>query len=99
MSRRYCPDWCSPTIHNADPGVHRSAPVEIITPAARFVLHIESGPAAPPFLTVAQFYAPMDETDEPSFEPDHLLILKLATAAELAAGLSSLIARALGGAR
>ncbi|WP_435120761.1 hypothetical protein [Micromonospora tulbaghiae] len=99
MTRRDCPDWCTPTTHNADPGVHRSAPVEITTPAGRYVLHIESGLYAAPFLTVAHFQAPMDPTDELTFEPDSLLMLKLGTAAEVAAGISSLIARALGGAR
>ncbi|MGW4499140.1 hypothetical protein ACWENR_11060 [Micromonospora sp. NPDC004336] len=79
--------------------MHVSAPVEVTTPAERLVLHIEAAGGNPPYLTVAQFSEPLDPTDTPSFEPDNFLVLKLATAAELAAGLSSLIARALGGAR
>ncbi|MGC5329796.1 hypothetical protein [Micromonospora sp. DT62] len=99
MARPNCPAWCLPTAHNQDPEMHMSAPVEVTTDADRYVLHIESAGDSTPYLTVAQFSEPVDPTDEPSFEPDNFLVLKLATAAELSSAVTALIARALGGAR
>lgn len=99
MSRRACPPWCLPSPHNVDTDAHMSAPVVVTTPAERFVLHVESYGDRLPFLSVAQFLDPMDETDVPSFEPDNFLTLPLPVAADLAAGIASLIAVALGGAR
>ena len=98
MSRRYCPPWCVPTLHDFSQDVHRSAPVEVVTKAERFVVHIESG-ADGAYLVLAHYYEPMDAEDVPDFEPDNLVALKLATGAELVAAISSLTARALGGAR
>ncbi|WP_432051141.1 hypothetical protein [Verrucosispora sp. NA02020] len=99
MSRPACPAWCLPTLHGTGAGVHQSAPLVVTTPTVRFVLHIEAQDDFPPFLNVAQFSEPLDETDTPSFEPDNLLVLRLPLAADLASAIASLIARALGGAQ
>ncbi|MEV1018126.1 hypothetical protein AB0I89_32170 [Micromonospora sp. NPDC049801] len=99
MARPDCPVWCLPTAHNPDPKVHMSVPVVVVTPAARFVMHLESAGGRTPYLTVAQYSEKVDETDEPTFEPDNLLVLKLAEAAAVAGGLAELIGRALGGDR
>ncbi|MET7752578.1 hypothetical protein [Micromonospora sp. NPDC005367] len=96
MSRRDCPRWCAPSPHDADGRLHRSAPLDVTTPAERLVLHIESYGSRTPYLTVAQYREPMDETDEPDFDADNMLMLKLPVAAELAAALATLVARVLG---
>ncbi|WFE44995.1 hypothetical protein [Verrucosispora sp. WMMD1129] len=94
---RYCPPWCVPTHHDHQLNSHRSAPVEIVTPADRFFVHLEAGDGRLPYVLLTHFAEPMDAEDVPTFDPDNLLLLPLPVAAELVAAIVSLIARDLPG--
>ncbi|MFI6331919.1 hypothetical protein ACIBBG_26875 [Micromonospora chersina] len=96
----HVPAWCTRPVHQPAPELHLSERLEVTTDLDRMVVHLEATNGRTPFVVVSNWHERIDPTDEPAgAEPDALLVLSLPAAAELAAHLSTLIARALGGAR
>lgn len=100
MATDHLPSWCTREVHRQAPEVHLSERLEVVTEYDRTTVHLEASTDGPAYVAISQWHERVDPTDEPATaEPDNLLVLSIPAAAELVAHLSTLIARALGGAR
>lgn len=100
MATDHVPGWCTRAVHHPHPEVHLSERLEVVTKHDRTTVQLEASTDRPAYLAISSWHEQVDPTDEPAgFEPDSLLVLSIPAAAELVAHLSTLIARALGGAR